>query len=59
MRTPVHLAVSLPAARLDDWNQIADDIRGGTQAIEIAVNESDSLSFEAIVQSSKSSPAPS
>lgn len=51
MRTPVRLAVSMPASRVDDWRQIADDIRAGTQAIEIAISESDSLSFEATVQS--------
>jgi valyl-tRNA synthetase len=51
MRTPVHLAISLPAGRLEDWNQIADDIRAGTQAVQITVTESESLSFEATVQS--------
>jgi valyl-tRNA synthetase len=49
MRTPVHLGVFLPASRVDDWDQIADDIRAGTQAVAIAVDESDSLSFEASV----------
>jgi hypothetical protein len=50
MRTPVHLAISLPAGRLEDWNQTADDIRAGTQAVQITVTESESLSFEATVQ---------
>jgi hypothetical protein len=51
MRTPVHLAISLPAGRLEDWNQIADDVRAGTQAVRITVRESESLFFEATVQS--------
>jgi valyl-tRNA synthetase len=51
MRTPVQLAVSLPASRIDDWYQIADDISAGTKASEITITESESLSFEAIIHS--------